>query len=309
MNTTLETLHYSRLEPAIWSDLVAEVNDFTGSTPDVDAINMLWDEGRALDVQTFEETRVFALGRLCTEFLRYTIPAQASFTEQCVAKVAPSPLNEHADVLDRPEGLYFSDLLPNNFITAWPSGTAKDESIPIATRLIANTFSVAAPGMEGHVPFEYVSRILSEEPAREAAQVSILGGALLMMRLALAKKYEVKTGKLPDADTPIAAIADPATMQAFDFYNAACRQTNRHVRDLRVEMLSPHAKLVDNVLSVGGIPKQRAAPPTENDLSHAIRTKPVGCPGINIGGAIRFVCDVTKDVVATAQTRLLAAAN
>jgi|GEM_PF-2072591 len=311
MNSTLETLHYSRRVPENWDCLVAEVNDCLGPDPNPDellqhdAVQLLWDEGRALDPDSFEETRVFAVGRLCSEFMRYAMPNEQAFINSCVDAVAGKPNNNQADMvpLEQSAGLFIGDLATKTFITTWPSGAKKDEQVPLATRLVANTFSIVRPGVEGHVPRELIPHILDETSGREAAKVSIFGGPMFMLQLALSKLHAAQAGERPSPDTPISEIADARAIEELDFVYASYQASKLHVNNLNLDAMWLRTSLIGNKLTIAHIPEQRVS--SEATLAQAIRSKAVGCPGVNIEAAIKFTCDASKAVINRAQARLL----
>lgn len=315
MNTTFDTLNYTRIPPENWAGLVADVQDCLGADPNPDellqrdAVQLLWDEGRAMDPQTFEATRVFAVGRLGMEFLRHVMPEhrQAAFFEQCVTKLTPAAAETEAPLpinAADTTGLLLGDLAAKSFVEAWPSDAPKDTAVPLPVRLIANTFSIVEPSTEGHIPLEYIPLILSEEPGREAAQASIFGGALRMLQITLAKRYDAQTGERPSSDTPIKDIADEQAISAFDFFYASCQATKLHVANLSFDNLWGRTELVgDRLVLHTNIPEQRTT--ATMAAQQVIRNHAVGCPGMNIEGAVAFVCDASKTIVNAAQARLL----
>jgi len=310
MNTTLETLDYTRKPPENWAGLVADVEDCLGDTPHPDeqwqrdAVELLWDEGQELDAESFEAARVFAIGRIGMEFMRYAMPQKQAFIGICVENVA-NTISEYASATgETPDSLVLGDLVTKSFIAGWPSDTPTDEGIPRATRLIANTFSVVRPDSEGHIPRETIPYILSEVPGREAAKASVFGGALFMLQLTLAKYHEARTGERPSLDTPISDIATAATIKELDFYYASCQATKMHIGNLNMDDMWKRTRLFDNQLVLAtDVPKQRTASTTNQQV---IRNKTIGCPGMNIAGAIAFVCETSKTLVNATQAALIA---
>lgn len=316
--------HNAQRKPAEWDGLIDVANaaidpaqPYSGQSQ---ALLDVWCEVGSMDIETVEANRYYGLGLVACTFAR-ACAGEAGCQRLIDTAVQGLTGPRHVGYAveqsitarkRRSQGLYLGELSPSPPFVPYAFGRDSYDRLPLAERVVSN-------GLEGlpKVPFFArrnslsLIRTLLDDPAYRNVSDNAFAGATSLLRLALQRVHEARTGiwisKEDMLTTPIKAMADEATIAGLELTHTAAVMAA-----LRTDEMLLIGKIVQSDAAGRFYPERAAIPETpsptvaveaRNIVHH---TKRLGCPALYIAGLIPLVATALPEIVNEAQRRLLA---